>query len=105
MPVTYNYEYKSTESSSNPQGSSSRTVHTTPSGTTVSSTQQPAGGQASTQTQHYPAGGSQGSEPRRLSREEAERRYLEAMEDEYAKREGVVDCLSCSWEDRGSWDG
>ncbi|KAF3099505.1 hypothetical protein TWF225_010495 [Orbilia oligospora] len=67
MPVTYNYEYKSTESSSNPQGSSSRTVHTTPSGTTVSSTQQPAGGQASTQTQHYPAG---------------------AMEDEYAKREG-----------------
>ncbi|RVD83096.1 uncharacterized protein DFL_007497 [Arthrobotrys flagrans] len=88
MPVTYTYDYKSTESASNPQGTSSRTVHTTPSGTTVSSTEQPAGGQATTQTQHYPAGGNQGSGSGTLSREEAERRYLEAMEDEYAKREG-----------------
>ena len=88
MPVTYNYEYKSTESTSGPQGSFSRTVHTTPSGTTVSNTQQPADGQASTQTQYYPAGGNQGSGSERLSREEAERKYLEAMEDEYAKREG-----------------
>ncbi|KAK6511814.1 hypothetical protein TWF481_000720 [Arthrobotrys musiformis] len=89
MPVTYNYEYKSTESASTPEGSASRTVHTTPSGTTVSTTLQPAGGQASTSTQHYPAdSGNQGSDPPSLSREEAERRYLEAMEDEYAKREG-----------------
>ncbi|KAK6335197.1 hypothetical protein TWF718_010633 [Orbilia javanica] len=89
MPVSYTYDYKSTQSTSTPQGTSSRTVHATPSGTTISSTQQPAGGQATTQTQHYPAGGNQGaSEPETLSKEEAERRYLEAMEDEYAKREG-----------------
>ncbi|KAK6529313.1 hypothetical protein TWF281_008490 [Arthrobotrys megalospora] len=86
-PVTYTYDYKSTESTSNPQGSSSRTVHTTPSGTTVSTTEQPSGGQPSTQTQHYPAGGNQGP-TETLSKEEADRRYLEAMEDEYAKREG-----------------
>ncbi|KAK6353844.1 hypothetical protein TWF730_008267 [Orbilia blumenaviensis] len=88
MPVTYNYEYKSTESTTNPQGSTSRTVHTTPQGTTVRTTQQPTGGQASTQTQHYPSSGSDNSGSGGLSREEADRRYLEAMEDEYAKREG-----------------
>ncbi|KAF3917138.1 hypothetical protein ABW20_dc0108363 [Dactylellina cionopaga] len=97
-PVSYTYEYKASESTTTPQGTSSRSVHTNPQGTTVTNTQQPAGGQTNTQTEYYPAGGnsnqgriegeSQGGSSGGTSQEEADRRYLEAMEDEYAKREG-----------------
>ncbi|KAK6344420.1 hypothetical protein TWF696_008057 [Orbilia brochopaga] len=86
-PVSYSYEYKSSESTTTPQGTASRSVHTTPSGTTVTERSEPASGQPTSTTSHYPVD-SNPSSGSTLSREEAERRYLEAMEDEYAKREG-----------------
>ncbi|KAF3908837.1 hypothetical protein AA313_de0208414 [Arthrobotrys entomopaga] len=96
MPVSYSYEYKSSSSTTTPQGTASRTVHTTPQGTTVTASQQPSDGQPSSRSEFYPAGGSSNAgnsqgrieDVSNISEAEAERRYLEAMEDEYAKREG-----------------
>ncbi|KAF3935859.1 hypothetical protein ABW19_dt0206298 [Dactylella cylindrospora] len=88
MPVSYSYESKSYESKTTPQGTSSRSVHTTPQGTTVTTTYQPAGGQPSSNTVNYPTGGTQGRIEGELTKEEADRMYEEAMEEEYAKREG-----------------
>ncbi|KAF3910317.1 hypothetical protein ABW21_db0207645 [Orbilia brochopaga] len=83
-PVSYSYDIKTSQSTTTSEGTASRSTHITPSGTTVTERSQPAGGQPSTTTSHFPADNSGVT----ITAEEAERRYLEAMEDEYAKREG-----------------
>ncbi|EPS42793.1 hypothetical protein H072_3113 [Dactylellina haptotyla CBS 200.50] len=85
-PVSYTYEYKSSEKTTTSEGTNSRSVHTTPSGTTVTEASQPAGQQSTSSSTYYPADGNTQS-GNTLTQEEADRRYLEAMEDEYAKRE------------------
>jgi len=103
-PVSYSstFESHSFESTSTPEGTSSRVVYSNPGGTTVTTTNQPAGEGVTSETRTYPAGGSLegNSQGRiedvtdrnggdgRLSKEEADRLYEERMEDEYAKREG-----------------
>ncbi|EWC44331.1 hypothetical protein DRE_01157 [Drechslerella stenobrocha 248] len=88
-PVSYSYEFSSSKTTSTPAGTASRTVHTTPAGTTVTERTQPTDGEQNTSTNYFPSGNRQGgSNDISITAEEAERRYLEAMEDEYAKREG-----------------
>lgn len=101
MPITYSstFESKSFSSSTTPEGTTSQEMYSNPDGTTVTTSNQPAGEQATSNTQYYPssgsnsqgriedAGGSEGGQ-RQLTKEEADRQYEELIEDEYAKREG-----------------
>ncbi|KAJ6259565.1 hypothetical protein Dda_5202 [Drechslerella dactyloides] len=89
--ASYSYQFEATRSTTTPQGTTSHSVRTNPSGTTVTEHSSSAStGQSNTTTTYYPADSNTGNSGggRILSAEEAEKKYLEAMEDEYAKREG-----------------
>ncbi|KAG9524972.1 hypothetical protein KCU99_g2778, partial [Aureobasidium melanogenum] len=102
------YSYSSSTSSSNGQTtgvSHSTRSHTNPDGTTVRTTQQNMGGPTIEETRYYDSQGREQlglpsnatNNQRRLQdfevedvtdESEADKKYREAMQDEYAKREG-----------------
>ncbi|KAG9566934.1 hypothetical protein KCU71_g7609, partial [Aureobasidium melanogenum] len=102
------YSYSSSTSSSNGQTtgvSHSTRSHTNPDGTTVRTTQQNMGGPTIEETRYYDSQGREqlglasnaNNNQRRLQdfevedvtdESEADKKYREAMKDEYAKREG-----------------